>query len=221
MSNLEAAKAAATMRLEIRNNPARFTVADYGKILLLAQGCMNAIIVCVVFAISASAQRLPEQSLKQVVLQVQSSGEEEAWSSIVGELFGFRGDVPSRFVETSHGNLFRNCRIVFDETDKKKPLCLILGTYRQNKKTLDTEMVQYRVELDGTISKAVKITGKIDERGEAVLGSGIDTALSVDSRSVLGDAKAELEYWLRRFKRKTTKRAAAPASPLQPLAASR
>lgn len=171
----------------------------------------RALAVAVIFCFQAGFAGAEARLISRLIAQIEAQGEAEAWPSDLAELIGLKGDFDSKYLEHRSGKLSRACRLVYPP-GSRAPTCLVVRTYLVDLAQHRSEAVFYRVELDGTLSRALRSTGGLDDEGEGVPSTLRETELDVKTPTVRKAVQKELDFWLKRNLRPMPSKAPAAAA---------
>ncbi|MBI4677311.1 MAG: hypothetical protein HY748_06985 [Elusimicrobia bacterium] len=113
---------------------------------------------------------------------------------------GFEGNPPTKAVgkdeEETSDNLARSFDVLIEKLPDNggiRPVSLVLIASKQTSSALQGEL--FRLKPDGTLEKAIRTMGKLDEKGDGIPGSAVNVDLDPDEAQRL--LKRELDFWLK------------------------
>jgi len=104
-----------------------------------------------------------------------------------------------------------SCEIILDGK-KGRPVCMLVVVDHANPKARQNLGFEYKFDLRGRLLSAVSVIGELTEAGEPVEGTAQNTVLNTKDRSIASQARAELQYWLKRTARAMAKKKKAQTS---------
>ena len=130
---------------------------------------------------------------------------------------GFTTEMPVKTVvaiDTPHnikGWQHHECAVVYENSStnnstspgNKSPTCIVV--YQDNSKGRSSKGYWFRINLDGKLEKAILSTGKNDENGNPIRGSGVQVEQNVASAEVRKVFSAEMTYWTKDWLKKQQK----------------
>lgn len=177
------------------------------------------VLFAVMLAVSAGAAEGPKAVRKSprldaIVQDVVANGRDGVLPGPIAATVGITGSAPYRGAripaDQATDGMDHVIKVLVEKTsedDPGKPVGLELSAGRDSPGMMDT--YHYHVSLDGKLENASLITGKTDENGRAIKGSGEAIAKDVESSDVKKRFQHELDVWLKRSYLKKEWRSAA------------
>ena len=148
-------------------------------------------------------------SLKQLIQRLVADGTDVPVGPNMGKFLGFPNGADSKYEQvepddTTDG-LQHNVKVVLDRSTEgsEKPVCLIVIGARLGPETSSN---YFRLTLEGKPALAFRFSGRNDENGRAVRGSGVKTDLDLNDPEVKASLQRELDFWLKGKGRKKAAR---------------
>ncbi len=152
---------------------------------------------------------------QHLVDKVLKTGREMPLKEPLAQIIGLPGDSSTkaqgvRLPNSGTGIETRACYIVYESAAKSpdlrksdKPVC---AYYERRSRSGNDQVTQYyRVSLDGRLEKAIKIQGKVDEKGHGINGSGVTKDEDINSDEIKNSFNSESAYWLKDWLKKAEK----------------
>ena len=136
------------------------------------------------------------------------TGKDSAIKSNLAPVIGLEKTMPIRARDiTINAGETRGCFIVYESiegsaaaTAARRPLC---AYFMKGKDTgPDHESRYFKINLNGTLEKAVLSKGKIDKDGKAIRGTGVKSDQDISSPEVKKTFEAEMKFWLKDWLKK-------------------
>lgn len=184
------------------------------KLKRLAVICLLSIpsLPALVNAASADAGSGPLAHASEIKILARAALRDGAEYTIrhLGPRLGLPAEAPGKVLEVppeKAGQTGHGCDVLLDKAGEgARPIGLLLMT--QTRSSTEAVTSNFRLEMDGTLKKAFLGKTRLDEAGNVVRGSGTGEALDISSPEVLRQARAELDFWLKRFPKAPAKRPA-------------
>ncbi len=145
-------------------------------------------------------KKIKEITFHQFIQNMLETGADYSFDAGRSGFLEVPSGAPSKTAESDENsdNFTRSSYLVLNPSaEKPEPLCVVFHAGKEDLPNREEAGYYFRLTPGGVLEKAFKSQIKLDEKGEAVLGSGVVTPKDISSVEIKERFKHELNFWLK------------------------